>query len=269
MCDNARNESSCTDSCIIVNLLKSGCPISQIRIALLVELLLCQLPTIAKDQFSDAVSLYNSKDFKAAASVFSKLTHTSKTPTSSYYLALCYQQLNAQQQALDLYKAICKQWPGTAEARLAEDYLGKLKISVSETVPANGEITQDDNFDGPPLTRAEWDALPSKTKIPFLKENGHLMVQAKINGKYCKVIFDTGAIYCGISKRDFPDVVPALELATGKRGFVSRPNGVAPVIECTAEISLQDITRTVKLLVIDEAKVSVIGQNFFGSIRIR
>lgn len=224
--------------------------------------------TAAKDELRDAISLYNSKDYKTAAPLFFKLAYSSKTPTATYYLALCYQQMHAQQRALELFKQICKQWPESVEARLADTYLSKSGFSTKQPIAADALKTLSSpapavKQDTPELTKAEWDRLPAKTRIPYLKEHGHMMVQAKINGKYCKMALDTGSTNSGISKHDFPDVLSASELAKAKDGAVSRPHGISMVKECVTEISLQDVTRKTKMFVTDEPNVSVIGQNFF------
>jgi predicted aspartyl protease len=252
-------------ACAILNDLKIGHRIF-CKFAVMGALLVGLLPTATAndaDDLQQAVRLFNAKNFKASASLFSRLTQSSKSPTPSYYLALCYQKLNAERAAQELYARICKQWPGTSEARLAKEYLNNVASVIAKEAPTRMEVENNDLSADPVLSQQEWDRLPLRTKIPYSKENGHMMVNAKINGKYCKVIFDTGATLCGISKRDFPNVVASLDLANGTPAYTRRPAGMAPVWECMADISLQDISRNLRLQVIDEPDVTTIGQNFF------
>ena len=228
----------------------------------------CHLSAFANDDLTDGISLYQAKDYKKAAPIFLRSTQSHNTPTANYYLALCYQQLNLQPRAMELFKQICKQWPGTAEARLAGEYLQRFDASGTRTQDSRSAI---ENTAVPQvelgkehISKAEWDALPNKTRIPFLTESGHLMVQAKINGKYCKMAFDSGASFCTISRSDFPDVIPESEYLKGKAVPISRPHGLTLMKQCSADVTLQDINRRVTVFVTDEPHVSVIGENFFS-----
>lgn len=237
--------------------------------------LLALLPSFAADSLSSAISLYEKKDYVGAAIAFRKLSQSADRITATYYLALCYQQMRQDAPAADLFRYICKYYPGTPEAKHAADYLKQLSTggsaggSASSSAPAALNVSsgnaqhKGDQDSEPVLTRAEWEALPARVRIPIAREHGHLMVNAKINGKFCKVAFDTGATVSGISLFDYPDILSQDELDKAKTVPVSRPHGVVPVKDCIATITLQDLTRRVRFLALNEEGVSVIGQNFF------
>ena len=228
---------------------------------------------LAADTLSSAVALYDKKDFPAAAIAFRKLSQSADRITATYYLALCYQQMRQDGPAADLFRYICQYYPGTPEAKHASDYLKQLSaggttgagaapsaLNAAAAKITVGNAAQNSESN---LTRAEWEALPARVRIPIAREHGHLMVTAKINGKFCKVAFDTGAAVCGISLFDYPEILSESELDRAKSVPVSRPHGVVPAKACVAEITLQDLKRKVDILALNEEGVSVIGQNFF------
>lgn len=210
---------------------------------------------------NSGILYYSEKDYAKARQVFAQ--HYTTSATACYYLALCNMQLGARDKALELFTYITKRWPSSDEAKQA----GPAIISLLAPAPAKKEepaASKSALSDIPaPISKEEWDKLPAKTRIPISREHGHMMVNAKINGRYCKVAFDTGASLTGISILDYPEVFSEDQLLKAKQSFVQRPFGAAEVRVMSAEISLQDITRKVQVFAIREAGVSVIGQNFF------
>jgi len=229
----------------------------------------CAQGAAADESLNKAIALYNAGNYKAASRALYQVSSTQQTATATYYLALSYEKLNFHAQALDLFKRIVTLWPGSEEARLAGDYVQKMdEIAAADKEKADAEArlspaqrARREFFK--PLTRAQWDALPSKVRFPIARERGHLMVTAKVNGKYCKMAFDTGATCCSISLVDYPDVLSRAQLDSAKQVPVGRPHGVMMQKVAEAEISVNDLTRTVRILGSSEPQVSVIGQNFF------
>lgn len=220
-----------------------------------------------------AVALYQGKDYRNAMTAFHKIATARKTATPTYYLGMCYLNLKYHEQAVDVFKRVTSQWPDSPEAKRARSYLKNLEGIAAKIDEANATIDalkEERDAVLPPSIRAlgkvsreAWAALPAGTRIPFTKERGHMWVVAKINGRSCKVVFDTGASLCIISQRDFPDIFSQAELNAAPATPISRPWGISSVKNCKAEIELRDIKRTVRLCVTQEPGVSVIGQNFF------
>jgi predicted aspartyl protease len=233
----------------------------------------------AQDAMTKAVSLFQKKDYQAASQSFRALADTKQGATAHYYLGLCYIQLGHLSHAKAIFERLVQIWPSSAEAKLATNYLnGPGAASVSATASEKAADAERDKASsalatkilaqiaeagGHSLTRAEWEKLPQKTRIPIERAEGHLWVRAKINGRYCRVIFDTGASKCGLSLYDFPDLIPKEQLDKAKVVSVSRVYGMVPVKMLETEITIQDITRRVDTWFINESRCSVIGQNFF------
>lgn len=210
-------------------------------------------PAFAEDGLNHAILLYNQRDYRTAAQTFHKLSQGPQAATASYYLGLCYQNMNCRDQSTAVFTHICKFYPNSPEAKNASLILQRAVT-----------LKQDSAAGEPPmLTRTEWAKLPNKVRIPIAREHGHLMVTAKINGHLCKVAFDTGASKCGISILDYPQVFSDGELASAKTMVVMRPAGPSQMRVCAADIGLQELNRKVETLATLESGISVIGQNFF------
>jgi tetratricopeptide (TPR) repeat protein len=228
----------------------------------------------AASNLKNGIALYQKKDYQGAIRLLHAANSEQQTATASYYSALCYEQLRYHDQAVTMFKRVSTFWPASDEAGLATAYLKKLAEQTASTTPpvsstADATAAKDkDTFaadvkKSEHITRAEWAALPNKTRVLIAREHGHLMVTAKVNGQWGKFAFDTGATCCGVGILDYPNMFTPAQLASAKRVNVSRPHGVVTGWEMTADITLQDITRKVKFLVLPEKNVCVIGQNFF------
>jgi Tfp pilus assembly protein PilF len=245
--------------------------------ALALSLLLSSGAVFAQDAMSKAIALFQKKDYQTASQAFRALADSRQGATAHYYLGLCYIQLGHTSHAKVIFERLIQIWPNSAEAKQASSYLNGVGAAAS---PSPAEKTADAERDkassalaakiladlgqrGNSLTRAEWEKLPQKTRIPIERADGHLWVRAKINGRYCRVVFDTGASKCGLSLYDFPDLIPSDQLAKAKVVPVARVYGIVSVKMLETEISIQDITRRVDTWFINEKGCSVIGQNFF------
>lgn len=236
----------------------------------------------AQDAMTKAIALFQKKDYQGASQAFRALADSKQGATAHYYLALCYIQLGYKPQAKAIFERLVHIWPSSAEAKLATDYLngaGAGGTSVASSVNSSegsadavrdkassalaAKILADLSGRSRGLTRAEWEKLPQKTRIPIERANGHLWVRAKVNGQYCRVIFDTGATVCTLSLYDFPDLVSKEQLAQAKTVGMGRVYGVVSVKVLETEIAIQDISRRVETCFIAEPNCSLIGQNFF------
>ncbi len=245
--------------------------------AVALTLLLCSGAVFAQDAMTKAIALFQKKDYQAASLAFRALADSKQGATAHYYLGLCYIQLGHTSHAKVIFERLIQIWPNSAEAKQASNYLGG---AGAEAAKSPADKTADNDRDKAssalaakilenlskfrrPLTKAEWAKLPEKTRIPLERANGHLWVRAKINGQYCRVVFDTGAEVCTLSVVDFPNLVSRDQLKQGKVIGVRRVYGLISGRMVETDISIQDITRRIETIFISEPNCSVIGQNFF------
>ncbi|MBP6747230.1 tetratricopeptide repeat protein [bacterium] len=245
--------------------------------ALALTLLLSSGAVFAQDAMTKAIALFQKKDYQAASLAFRALADSKQGATAHYYLGLCYIQLGHTSHAKVIFERLIQIWPNSAEAKQASSYLNGAGAAASQSPAEKTADAERDKASSAlaakildnlsklrrPLTRAEWAKLPEKTRIPLERANGHLWVRAKINGQYCRVVFDTGAEVCTLSVADFPDIVSREQLKQGKTVGVQRVYGLIAGRMIETEISIQDVTRKIDTIFIAEPNCSLIGQNFF------
>lgn len=212
-------------------------------------------------ELQQGVALFNQRNYAAASGLFTRSAQQGNV-RATYYLALCHQQLKQDDKAIELFKHIKANFPDSDEAKLSSTFLDKMPETPAVTQAPKTE-TDKKKAQYEAQYAALWKTLPDTARIPFQMKQGHMWVQAKVNGKYCDIVFDTGASACVISLADFPDMFSAAELAAAPKVPVARPHGRVTMSVVTGEVSVDRITRKLSILVTNEPGVTVIGQNFF------
>lgn len=217
----------------------------------------------SQDDYQRAMVIYGAKNYEAAIPLFTRAAQSGNV-RATYYLALCHQYLKQDAKAIELFRHISKNFKGTAEATLCDSYLQRIP-QQPETVakPAAQVAFEALKKQVEQLSEAQWKALPQSARIPFQMKNGHMYVQAKVQGQYMDIIFDTGASMCGISLPDYPNLFSNTEIQKAPSIPVSRPHGLAYMKLVNGEVSVDKVTRNCKIMLSNESGISVIGQNFF------
>ncbi len=218
-------------------------------------------------ELQQGVALFNAKKYEEAIGVLTRSAQQGNV-RATYYLGLCHQQLRHDDKVVELFQHIRQTYPSSQEALLCNDYLEKLNQNASGAAAAAVRPAQQSDADKLKaqvelLTSAQWKALPETARIPFQMKNGHMYVQAKVNGRYCDIVFDTGASACVMSLHEYPDLFSQADIAKAPSIPVARPHGVDYMKVVAGEVSVDRITRKLTILLTREPGVSVIGQNFF------
>lgn len=123
-----------------------------------------------------AIQLYQRGDYKGAVSLLQALIDKGVADVNEYYYAaLAYQGTGNYVKAQALYRAICDSFPDTEASRLSQVALEQLKIHYQlEQENAN-------------------DSLPKETWVPYSKYDNRMLIDANVNHRPVKMLFDTGA----------------------------------------------------------------------------
>lgn len=224
-------------------------------------------------EFDKGTAAYGQKNYVAAVAHFTQAAQKGNV-TATYYLALSYLGLKQDAKAIELFRHISKSFPNTSEADNANTYLARLSQvapAAGASVKANSTTSKSESKSAAEvlkekmesLSEEQWAALPKTARIPFQMRDGHMHVQAKVNGEYLDIIFDTGASICAVSIADHPNLYSKAELDRAPLVPIGRPHGVEYMRLVIGEISVDRITRTCAIMLSREPGVSVIGQNFF------
>lgn len=182
-------------------------------IASTVLLLLCSLLTAsAADSLEKGIQLARQGKYQEAVQI---LRSCPQNASNFYYQAYCYYQLKREADAKKLFAYVAENFPRSSEAKLATDFLKRLdpawtsSAALSPTMgtpastspaavqPSSSRVSSS-RLATPPVEEdsetSEIDKLPDMARIYFTPgSNGHMLVDAIINGRPCKCMFDTGA----------------------------------------------------------------------------
>lgn len=205
---------------------------------LLAALMLTSPTARAEENFDRGVQDFNQGNYHGAIQCLDEACRVDrKNPTAFYYKALAYQRLGKSNEARDLYEAVANLFPGTREAVLAASYLRNSTMALpAQPLARRGPTSAGHATPGLSRNvttyqtrvrqiRSGDDILPEETSVPFTRNSsGHMFVNAEVNGRTIKVMFDTGAEVCLFGKNHLqsigvtPQLVgPEVEVGGGGR----------------------------------------------------
>lgn len=245
-------------------------------------LVLCStcLAYAADAGFEKGVSLYKAGRYQEAITNFrSAADRGVSKPTSIYYMAMCFQQLGKLKEAHDSYKFVCTTYPNAPVA----DKCFEMMKQIGDRMQNNDSPRPEEK----PVTLPVGNILQKKGIMPPLSAgtyvlryteeamDGRMYLDAIINKKPCKVLFDTGAgvTFCRQSfldkQRWHLDWIKENAIIPG--ALKESPAKVAVV-----QITLGTFTRDDKIYVEQDSPDSlyasydncpIIGQSFFGDLQ--
>lgn len=134
------------------------------------------------DDYLDAVSLYDARQYSDALGAFRKVVERDpENASANYYAALCLHRLGFPDQARLLYERVIERFPKTEAARLAQQGLGSLSLHGKTLAPGRKEEFHD------VLT------APSQSWIPFDRRGNSVIMDASLSRTHLRMLFDTGA----------------------------------------------------------------------------
>jgi predicted aspartyl protease len=223
-------------------------------LTLILCLLILWLPgsqSAAEDKFARGLSLFNKQAYAEALQIFNEMSGSGDREAQRlYYAALCYLHTARSREAEELLTRICRDFPASEAAGLADRYLKASKAAVAR-VPA-----------APP---AETSLQPVEISIPFTKTaRGQLTVRAELHGCSMNMIFDTGAEECLFGRNQ----IEAANLKTAEHSKPATLNSVAGpmrVFRIFADISLNGFKKSLPICVLDQdMEAGILGQPFLS-----
>ena len=232
----------------------------------------------ALDSLQQGIQLYNKRDFKNAVTSLDKAAKSQSTQATAYYYeALCYSQLGDREKALYYYSLVSRSFPNSNEGRLAASYIqtigtGRAPRTASTIAPAPAASSRMSIAGGEGFANASDDELrllPTETTVPFSRgQGGHLYVDAQINGRTIRSIFDTGASVCLFGKQELQNAGVALTLGAEKiplGGVGSQTLFASPMM---VNVKLGRVERRMPILVQEGYNgPPLLGQTFYNGYR--
>lgn len=156
------------------------------------------------NNFNKGRNLYDAGKYAEALPLFKVLSEKdSNNATASYYYALCLHRLGKVQAAKDQYKSIVLKFAGTMAADNSATALAALngKTQVGDSNIGNFKLPSIGGVSSHATTSGPVDA-----RIYFTRENDSMVVNATVNNRPVKMLFDTGAEICTFGKNHLKEL---------------------------------------------------------------
>lgn len=169
--------------------------------ACLVTLMIC--PSAQSGTFEDGVQAYTKGNYALAAQKFDQVVKAFPNNSGALlYAAMSYQGKGEQAKAIAYYQQVLTKFPGSAAAQYAAQTLG---VSGGQRAPSaqagSGSVRQSSVIQANGSQESDADNPFQGAKVYFSKSaRNKMIVDAYVNGRPTKLMFDTGAEGCYFTK---------------------------------------------------------------------
>jgi predicted aspartyl protease len=257
-----------------------------IGIAAITCLLLQAVPCLAgTSEFSAGVSAYGAKDYKTALGHFENAIKLNPYDGNAiYYKAVVLSQLGRSDLAQVQYAILVKNFATTAAAKNAEaalavlnpSYLRQLKpqSAAPSSVPAASsnrpQSSAGESEDSLRTADADVASLPKQSRIYFERDGKNLSIDASINGRPLKMLFDSGAENVALGKNHLAQLgIRPPETAPVGHAYGVGDSGAQPIWAMRVTIKVGDIERKNFPISVQEDMPTkpLLGQTFFKAFQ--
>jgi clan AA aspartic protease (TIGR02281 family) len=244
-------------------------------VASLINLICAYEPTAMADPYFDqGYKLYSQKKYHAAAPYFEQSVNNSPwDSTSLYYAALTYHQLRNLTKAKALYINLLDRFPDTPAALNATAALSVLdpnyirKRSFAPAGKSSSGLNSTSGINSIAAPRHGQDNLPQQSRVYFTSKGQSFLIDAQINNRNIKMIFDTGASTTLLGKNHLQQlgISPPSGNPNGQGAGVGSASSL-PIWNMNVDIKVGDILRRGYPIVVQENLPTdpLLGQTFFN-----
>lgn len=215
---------------------------------------------------NQAAVLYQQGKYQQALPLFKKAVQERPQDANSlYFYGLTLHRLGQVVEARQIYKKLIETFPTSPAAKQAAGILfptGHVRQSAGRAT--TGQVTSSIISTAVP---SDFSSLPQETRVYFQRDGNSLMVDAQLNNRAIKMVFDTGAEICSFGKNHLREL--GLPLPQGN------PTGEASGVGDGGAIPTWDMVANLKVGSIDRKNVRIsvqenlpgdplLGQNFFN-----
>jgi clan AA aspartic protease (TIGR02281 family) len=238
---------------------------------------------------ANAVAAYNQGQYQQCVNLLEKVVKTGKADANSYYyLACAYQKIGKLPKARALFSLLSAKYSNTTAGAYARQALSQGNFSGASSGVTSGMASSGISGAGSTATARALVAAsgsgansrrsssesslpaeytPDEEKVPIrVGNNGHVHVNAIVNGHSMEFMFDTGAEVCCLSLSEWLSLGlprPTQPPDTGINGV----GGVMPAWSMRAPVQLGKVKRNAVFLVA-ESVPPLLGQSFFQDLQV-
>lgn len=220
---------------------------------------------------NQAIALYNAQKYREAGKLLDEYNEVAPNDYYGfYYNALCGQQTGNMGKAKACYRQVVQLAPSSQFGQYSQSILSRI-----DPQGGSGSISRSNsNYDsgGSRLTGGGIDngldtSIPREWDVPCLRgPDGQIFVNALVEGKPIRLMFDTGAPTCFFGKNQLEATgipVPAGPPNTSTSGSTSATR--VPAWSLKMRVKLGEVERRVTTLITDHNSAEpLVGQTYFG-----
>jgi predicted aspartyl protease len=237
-------------------------------------------------EFGAGVSAYGAKDYNGALNHFENAIKLNPYDCNAiYYKAVVLTQLGKGDQAQIQYAILIKNFSTTPAAKNAEAalaiinprYLRQLKPQSATPAPASAASTVQ-----PPSSAGESEqsmrnadtdvaSLPKQSRIYFERDGKNLSIDASINGRPIKMLFDSGAENVALGKNHLAQLgIRPPETAPVGHAYGVGDSGAQQIWAMRVTLKVGDIERKNFPISVQEDMPTkpLLGQTFFKAFQV-
>ncbi|MCC7528882.1 MAG: aspartyl protease family protein [Candidatus Melainabacteria bacterium] len=227
-------------------------------------LLALALPSQAAISAAEAIALYNKGRYAEAANAFAAICRTPGThPNTYYYYALTLHRLGDKEKARRIYLRLTQVFPNSQAAEMARKALAAFPTTGRTSSNGSGGASSGT------VNYSDTENLPESSRIYFKPDStSQMIIDAYVNNRPIKMLFDTGADGCAFGKNHLREI--GMAIPTGKPSYQSTGVGEQGKIdtwETRATIRVGNIERKNIEIGVQEHLTGepLLGQNFFNA----
>lgn len=217
------------------------------------------LPSQSATGAAQGVALYKQGKFAEAVKVLDGVCQNPTTdPNTLYYYALSLHQTGNFDKARRAYMRVTQQYPSSPAGRMASQALSAFG--------SPGHSSGTGSTGGGSSSGSPGDSLPETTKIYFRPDaHSEMIVDAYVNNRPIKMIFDTGADGCAFGKNHLREL--GIAMPTGQPHFKAQgvgDGGSQDGWNVPATVRVGNIERKMQIGVQDNLPMNpLLGQTFY------
>lgn len=215
---------------------------------------------------AQGVALYKKGKFAEAVKVFDGVCQSPTTdPNTLYYYALSLHQMGNFDKARRAYQRVAQQYPSSPAGRMAVQALSAFGTPGRSTSGGSGSTGGGTAYAG---GAGDGENLPETARIYYKPSSStQMIVDAYVNNRPIKMLFDTGADGCAFGKNHLREM--GINIPTGKPSYQSQgvgDQGAIDTWDMRAVVRVGTIERNVEIGVQEKMDGEpLLGQNFFNA----
>lgn len=218
-----------------------------------------------------AIGLYNAQNYREAGRLLDEYLQVAPSDYYAlYYNGLCGQQTGNMGKAKACYRQVVQLAPTSQFGQYSQSILSRIEGSLGSSGSSGSSVSYGRSGGGGGSGGANSidTSIPREWDVPCVRSaSGQVFVNAEVEGKPIRLLFDTGAPSVFIGKNQLEAAgIPAPSGPANGQAHGSSNSSAVPAWNVALRVKLGPVERKVLTQIIDDNPAEpLIGQTFFGN----